>query len=59
MAEYILRKIDDTLWADVKAKAALEERPLRVILLRLLRAYTADGNGASSPRTRPTKSKKG
>lgn len=39
MASYIIRNIDPSLWADVKARAAAEERPLRAVLLRLLRLY--------------------
>lgn len=40
MASYIIRKIDDTLWQDMKAKAATEERGLRAVVLRLFKAYT-------------------
>ncbi len=43
MPSYILRKIDPDLWASVKARAAAEGRPLRFIILALLKAYALKG----------------
>jgi len=42
MANFILRKFDDTLWSRVKTRAASEGRSLRWIVLKLLEMY-ADG----------------
>lgn len=39
MANFILRKFDDALWAKVKARADKEGRSLRFIVLRLLELY--------------------
>ena len=43
MPNYILRKIDPDLWASVKARAAAEGRPLRFVILALLKAYAEQG----------------
>ncbi len=43
MPSYILRKIDPDLWASVKARAAEEGRPLRFVILALLKAYVLKG----------------
>jgi hypothetical protein len=43
MTAYILRNIDPSLWARVKARAAGEGIQLRQLLMHLLRAY-ADGD---------------
>lgn len=39
LAAYILRNIDDKLWARVKARAQADGLPLRGLILALLRAY--------------------
>lgn len=36
---YILRNIDDRLWARVKTRAQQDNTPLRALILALLRAY--------------------
>jgi hypothetical protein len=46
MSAYILRNIDPTLWESVKAQAAKEGRPLRFVILALLKAYAARGYDA-------------
>lgn len=43
MASYILRTIDLELWAKVKARAEQEGRPLRFVILALLREYVSHG----------------
>lgn len=39
MPAYILRNIDPSLWARVKARSAAEGVPLRAIILKLLEFY--------------------
>lgn len=39
MSSYILRSIDPTLWARVKARAQIDGMPLRAIILKLLELY--------------------
>jgi hypothetical protein len=39
MSSYILRTIDPTLWARVKARSEAEGIPLRAIILKLLALY--------------------
>ena len=39
MPSFILRTIDPTLWATVKAQATLDGMPLRGVILHLLRLY--------------------
>ena len=39
MSSYILRNIDPSLWARVKARSAAEGVPLRAIILKLLEFY--------------------
>ena len=39
MKNYILRNIDPTLWARVKARAQLDHMPLRAVILKLLDRY--------------------
>ena len=52
MPTYILRDLPPELWDRVKVRAALEGRPLRALLLELLRRYAdhglSDGAGKSS-----------
>ena len=43
MASYILRTIDPELWLKVKTRAAQEGRPLRFVILALLREYLTHG----------------
>lgn len=42
MPSYILRNIDESLWARVKARSEADNIPLRAIILALLEMY-ADG----------------
>lgn len=41
MATYLLRTIDDKLWARMKARAARDGLPLRKVLLALVEAYVS------------------
>jgi plasmid stability protein len=43
MANFILRKVDDTLWAAFRARAAKEGHPMRWVLMELIKAYIARG----------------
>lgn len=43
MANYILRKVDDSLWTKFRARAEAEGRPLRWIILELIRHYVSNG----------------
>ncbi len=43
MPSYILRTIDPDLWTRVKARAAQEGRPLRFVILELLKVYALHG----------------
>lgn len=43
MASFILRKVDDALWAKFKAQAEKEGRPLRWVVLRLITLYIERG----------------
>jgi hypothetical protein len=43
VTKYTLRNIDDDLWQAVKARAAKEGRPIRFVLLSLLRVYANHG----------------
>lgn len=43
MPSYILRKIDESLWARVKARAEQEGHPLRWVILQLLARYADKG----------------
>lgn len=66
MANYILRKIDDKLWAKVKKKAADDNMPLRAVILGLLGMYVAGlvtirigvAQPITSAATAPTKGKR-
>jgi hypothetical protein len=40
---YLLRDIDDNLWARVKARAKADGHNMRWVLLRLLQAYDERG----------------
>ena len=51
MPAYILRAIDPTLWATVKARADIDGMPLRAIILKLLALY---GKGAIDIRAEVT-----
>ena len=42
MPTYIIRKIDQDFWNRVKSKAALEQKPLRGLILELLADYIKD-----------------
>jgi hypothetical protein len=50
---YILERIDPTLWAQVKARAAAEGHPVRWIMLRLLELYARVGFDAITKDHRP------
>jgi hypothetical protein len=39
MASFVLRRIDDALWAAFRAKAAAEGLTTKTVLLRLIAAY--------------------
>lgn len=39
MASYILRDIDPELWPEVKSKAALEEKSVKLVIETLLREW--------------------
>lgn len=41
MPNYILRDLPPDLWAEVKARADREGKPLRAVLLQLLADYAA------------------
>lgn len=41
--KYTLRSIDDSLWRQVKTRAASEGRNIRFVLLALLRVYAKHG----------------
>jgi hypothetical protein len=43
MKQYILRNIDPDLWRETKARAALDGKPVRHILLDMLRYYADHG----------------
>jgi hypothetical protein len=43
MSHYILRNVPDDLWAQAKARASDDGRPLRQILIDLLRYYIQFG----------------
>jgi hypothetical protein len=43
MPSYILRDIDPELWEQFKARAAKEGRPLRFVILELVKAYAERG----------------
>ncbi len=43
---FILRKVDDALWAQFKARADQEGRPLRWVVLRLIALYVQKGLAA-------------
>lgn len=43
MASFILRKVDDTLWADFRARAQREGRPMRWVILALIGYYIRHG----------------
>lgn len=41
MTTYLLRDVDPDLWVRVKVRAAQERRPIRDVLIELLRDYGA------------------
>jgi hypothetical protein len=43
VATYIIRKIDDALWHQVKVHADKEGQPLRRLFVRLLELYARNG----------------
>lgn len=43
MTKYTLRNVPADLWTKVKAQAAREGRPIRFVLLNLLRVYATHG----------------
>jgi plasmid stability protein len=43
MANYILRKVDDTLWQSFRARAQTEGHSLRWLLLELIQRYVNGG----------------
>ena len=43
MASYIIRKIDDDVWAKFKARAVKEGHPLRWVVLQLVYRYITKG----------------
>jgi plasmid stability protein len=48
VSTYILRKVDDELWRQVKAKAALEGVSVKAAIERLLRAWVAAGHSGDN-----------
>lgn len=53
MASFILRKVDDSLWRQFKSQAALEGRPLRWIIIRLVALYAERGLDALEASPKP------
>ena len=53
MPAYIIRKIDEGLWARFKRQAALEGRPLRWIMIRLVALYAEHGLDALETAPKP------
>ncbi len=57
MPMYILRNIDDGLWARFKARAQSEGMPMRALILKLVGMY-ADGKINLVPKRAPAPTEK-
>lgn len=56
MATYILRKIDDSLWREVKAQADKEGQPLYRLFILLLDLYARNGSKIFDSAVTPSQS---
>lgn len=50
--DYLLRNVEDSLWRQVKARAALEGKDVREVIIEALESYVTAGT------EKPTKKKK-
>jgi hypothetical protein len=56
MATYILRKIDDALWHNVKVQAEKDGEHLRYLFLQLLELYARNGSKIFDSAVAPSQS---
>ena len=48
--DYLLRNVEDGLWRQVKARAALEGKDMREVIIEALREYVSQGMDETKPK---------
>ena len=48
--DYFLRSVEDSLWRQVKARAALEGKDMREVIIEALREYVSEGMEEKKPK---------